>query len=89
MLKYQVSIFVLIGVSNLFMLKNISLRKLIVGLKFFGFDGPYSGGRHLFMIKDSFKLRIPNPHKGDISKHLLAEILRQAGISRDRWNKLK
>lgn len=71
------------------MLKNISLRGLVIRLKFFGFSGPYSGGRHLFMIKNRFKLRIPNPHKGDISKYLLAEILRQAGISKDRWNKLK
>ena len=54
-----------------------------------GFNGPYSGGRHLFMIKNNLKLRIPNPHRGDISRHLLAEILRQAGISRDSWNKLK
>ena len=71
------------------MLKNISLRKLVVKLKIFGFSGPYSGGRHLFMLKDSLKLRIPNPHHEDISKYLLAEILRQAGISINEWNKLK
>lgn len=50
-----------------------------------GFDGPYSGGRHLFMIKDGLKLHIPNPHRGDISKHLIGEILRQANISNDDW----
>ncbi|KKQ77971.1 MAG: hypothetical protein A3A96_04340 [Candidatus Zambryskibacteria bacterium RIFCSPLOWO2_01_FULL_39_39] len=71
------------------MLKSISLRELVIRLRLFGFGGPYSGGRHLFMIKNGFKLRIPNPHRGDISKFLLAEILRQAGISKDRWNKLK
>jgi len=71
------------------MLKNISLRGLITKLKLFGFNGPFSGGRHLFMVKGNLKLRIPNPHKNDISKYLLAEILRQAGISRDAWNKLK
>ncbi len=53
-----------------------------------GFDGPYSGGRHLFMIRGALKLRIPNPHTGDISKSLLAQILRQGGISRDQWNSL-
>ena len=65
--------------------KNISLRKLIQKFHKFGFDGPYSGGRHLFMVKGSLKIRIPNPHKGDISQHLMAEILRQAGISSKEW----
>ena len=31
------------------------------------------------------KVRIPNPHKGDIGVDLLATVLRQAGISRDQW----
>ena len=52
-----------------------------------GFDGPYSGGRHLFMIKGDKKVHIPNPHRGDISKHLVAEILRQADISPEDWDK--
>lgn len=42
----------------------------------------------MFMIKGNLKLRIPNPHHGDISKSLLSEILRQAGISASEWNKL-
>ena len=50
-----------------------------------GFDGPYSGGRHLFMVKGGLKLRIPNPHKSDISKSLVAEILSQAEISNKDW----
>jgi len=65
--------------------KNISLRKLIQRFRELGFDGPYSGGRHLFMVKNSLKVHIPNPHKGDISKYLVAEILRQAGISVKEW----
>jgi len=65
---------------------NISLRKLIQKFHKLGFDGPYSGGRHLFMIKKELKVRIPNPHKGDVSKHLVSEILRQAGISSREWN---
>jgi predicted RNA binding protein YcfA (HicA-like mRNA interferase family) len=68
--------------------KNISLRKLIQNFRSFGFDGPFSGGRHLFMAKGALKVRIPNPHKGDISKHLVSEILRQAGISVKEWNQL-
>ncbi len=38
------------------------------------------------MIKDRLKVRLPNPHRGDISKHLIAEILRQAGISTEDWD---
>lgn len=68
--------------------KNISLRKLIQRFRILGFDGPYSGGRHLFMVKGALKVHIPNPHKGDISKHLVSEILRQAGILVKNWNKL-
>jgi hypothetical protein len=49
--------------------KNISLRKLIQKFRILGFDGPYSGGRHLFMVKGALRVRVPNPHKGDISKH--------------------
>jgi predicted RNA binding protein YcfA (HicA-like mRNA interferase family) len=67
--------------------KNISLKKLIYKFRQLGFDGPYSGGRHLFMSKGALKVRIPNPHKGDITKHLVSEILRQAGISVKDWNK--
>ncbi len=68
--------------------KPISVKKLIKNLNSFGFFGPYSGGRHMFMIKGNLKLRVPNPHKGDISKSLLSEILRQAGILTSEWNRL-
>jgi len=67
--------------------KPISVKKLIKSLKLFDFKGPYSGGRHMFMIKNNLKLRIPNPHQKDISKSLLSEILRQAGISSKEWDK--
>jgi len=66
--------------------KNISWRKLVRKFRNLGFDGPYSGGRHLFMRKASLKVHIPNPHKGDISRSLVAEILRQAGISPTDWD---
>jgi predicted RNA binding protein YcfA (HicA-like mRNA interferase family) len=67
--------------------KNISWRKLVQKFRKLGFNGPYSGGRHLFMIKGELKVRIPNSHQRDISKHLIAEILRQADISIDEWEK--
>jgi predicted RNA binding protein YcfA (HicA-like mRNA interferase family) len=68
---------------------SISRRELIRKLKTLGFSGPFSGGRHQFMIKGPLKLRIPNPHSGkDIHISLLQEILRQAGISQETWNKI-
>ena len=40
------------------------------------------------MVKGKLKIRVTNPHKsGDITDSLLHEILRQAGISKDEWNK--
>jgi hypothetical protein len=36
----------------------------------------------------SQRVRIPNPHEGDISRNLLARILREAGVSRDAWEAL-
>ncbi len=68
--------------------KPISSKKLVQNLHLLGFTGQYSGGRHMFMIKGSLKLRVPNPHEGDISRSLLSEILRQADISSKEWNKL-
>ncbi len=69
-------------------LPPIKRKQLIRYLKQLGFEGPYAGKRHQFMIKDNIKLIIPNPHQSDIGKNLLAEILRQAGISREQWEQL-
>jgi predicted RNA binding protein YcfA (HicA-like mRNA interferase family) len=66
-------------------MKSISRRDLIKGLRKFGFKGPFSGGKHSFMKKDSLKIRIPNPHGNDIGIGLLKEILRQAGILEEEW----
>ena len=66
----------------------IKRRDLIRNLRKLGFAGPYAGGRHEYMIKETLKLFIPNPHRGEIGKDLLANILRQAGIDRDEWARL-
>lgn len=71
------------------MLRSVSLRELVRRFRKLGFDGPFSGGRHLFMSKNVLKVRIPNPHRGDISKALLREILRQANVSTREWNKAR
>jgi predicted RNA binding protein YcfA (HicA-like mRNA interferase family) len=61
---------------------------LIRRLRKCGFDGPYSGGKHPFMVKGDLTLTIPNPHHKDIGKEFLARILRQAGVSKEEWEKL-
>jgi predicted RNA binding protein YcfA (HicA-like mRNA interferase family) len=66
----------------------ISRRDLIRALLLLGFDGPYSGGKHQFMIRGDRTVRVPNPHVSDIGRNLLARILRQAGVSREEWERL-
>lgn len=61
---------------------------LIRSLRQTGFDGPYSGGKHQFMVKEHLRLRIPNPHRGEIGRNLLRAILREAGISLEEWERL-
>ena len=64
-------------------------RKDLIGyLRELGFEGPRVGGQHQYMVKGMLKLRIPNPHEGEISGDLLARILRQGGISRTEWERL-
>ena len=61
---------------------------LIRCLRKCGFDGPYSGGKHPFMVKGDLTLTIPNPHHKDIGREFLTRILRQAGVSKEEWEKL-
>ena len=68
------------------MVASISRRELIRKFKALGFEGPFSGGKHQFMIKIQKKIRIPNPHtKKDIHVSLVNEILKQAEISPEEW----
>lgn len=69
--------------------KNISRRELIQRFRLFGFNGPFAGGRHLFMIKGDLKIHIPNPHGKDISGPLVREILKQANIPAKKWDDSK
>lgn len=50
----------------------IKRRDLIRALRQFGFDGPFSGGNHQYMVKAQLKLSIPNPHQGDPTFRRLA-----------------
>ena len=66
-------------------IKQIELIRLLRKLDFIG---PYSGGKHQFMVKGDLRIRIPNPHKKDIGKNLLKLILKEAKISKETWEKL-
>ncbi len=66
----------------------ISRRQFVAARRRLGFDGPYSGGRHEFMVRGDVVLTIPNPHRGDIGVGLLSALLRQAGIARREWDQV-
>ena len=66
-------------------LTPVSRRELVRRLLRLGFDGPYAGGRHEFVVRHDRRLILPNPHRGDIGVALLSRILDEAGISREEW----
>ncbi len=49
-------------------IKPIKQKELIRFLRKLDFIGPYSGGKHQFMVKGDLRIRIPNPHKKDIGE---------------------
>ena len=67
-------------------LSPTSRSDLIRRLRRLGWEGPYSGGRHQYMVKGLMQLTIPNPHGSrEIGVNLLKIILDEAEISRDEW----
>jgi len=70
---------------------SIKRRELVQGLKRCGFSDPMrprKGANHDFMVKGEHRIKIPNEHGGDIDVNLLADILKQAGISREVWERV-
>ncbi|MCZ7405760.1 MAG: type II toxin-antitoxin system HicA family toxin [Candidatus Methanoperedens sp.] len=65
----------------------VSWKLLVKKLSNFGFEGPFSGGKHPYMIKGNLVLTIPNPHRNEIGIDLLSRILKQANIKREDWLK--
>jgi predicted RNA binding protein YcfA (HicA-like mRNA interferase family) len=63
----------------------VSFQQLVSRFRRLGFDGPFSGGKHLYMIKGSIRLTIPNPHRQEVGVDLLKRLLKQAGISQRDW----
>jgi predicted RNA binding protein YcfA (HicA-like mRNA interferase family) len=66
-------------------LAPVSRRDLIQRLRYIGFEGPFSGGRHEFMMRGTRRLTLPNPHRGEISTDLLSRLLRQVEVTREEW----
>lgn len=66
-------------------LSPVYWTELIKRLRKFGFDGPCHSGKRPYMIKGDLVLTVPNPHRKDISVALLSRILKQAGITRQKW----
>ena len=70
-------------------LSPVSRREFIRRLRDLGYDGPYTGGRHEFMLRDDRRLILPNPHRQTVGADLLTRLLRQAGITRQEWDSTK
>jgi predicted RNA binding protein YcfA (HicA-like mRNA interferase family) len=66
-------------------LTPVSRQQLVQRLRTLGFEGPYPGGRHEFMLRGDRRLILPNPHRGEISVDLLVRLLRLSGITREEW----
>ena len=66
-------------------LRPLSRLDLLRRLRALGFEGPFAGAKHQFMVRGDRTIRIPNPHGSDIGVPLLRELLRQAGISPSEW----
>ena len=66
-------------------LSPVSWRELVRRLRTLGFEGPYEGGKHPYMIRAALVVTIPNPHRSDVGVNLLQRILQRAGVSRQEW----
>ena len=68
-------------------LSPVSWTDLVKRLRDLGFEGPYQGGKHPYMVRGKMVLTIPNPHKREIGADLLSRILKRAEITRKQWLK--
>lgn len=68
--------------------RAISWRKFVQVLRKAGFEGPFPGGKHQFMVRNGLTFTIPNPHPGDIGIDLLKRLLNQLDMTREEWEKL-
>ena len=66
-------------------LSPVSWLELVRRLRRLGFDGPYEGGKHPYMVRVDVVVSVPNPHREAIGVDLLQRILRRAGVTREEW----
>ena len=66
-------------------LAPVTWPNLIKRLSRLGFEGPYHGGKHPYMIKGNLVLTVPNLHRKEIGVPLLSKILKQAQVSKEEW----
>jgi len=66
-------------------LSPVSRSEFIRRLRKLGFAGPFAGGKHGILKRGSYRFPIPNPHRAEIGTAKLAELLKEAGISREEW----
>ena len=62
-------------------------RVVIQKLRRLGFEGPFGGGRHVFMRHPEMRIKISVPVHGgrEIPVGTVAAIISQAGISAEEW----
>ena len=68
-------------------LAPVSFSELVRKLRALGFEGPFGGGKHLFMVREDMRLTLPNPHRQDIGVDVLKRILRRGEIDWGEWIK--
>lgn len=70
----------------------LSRKELIRRLRRLGFDGPYHGGKHDFMLRTSDRMRLALPREDaksrEIGIELQKRILREIGVSTGQWTAL-
>lgn len=66
-------------------LTPLSQKEILRRFRHLGWEGPIYKGDHPFMRKGDSIVKMPNPHRSDISPDLISKILRQASISREDW----
>ncbi len=50
-----------------------------------GFQGPYEGSKHPYMVRGEVAVTLPNSQWTEVSVDLLQRILQRAGVSRQEW----
>ena len=68
--------------------KPLSRKELIRKLKRTGLTGPFSGGRHQYMLHGKLKIFIPNPHGSEIGSKIIKRIIVDIAISEREFDEL-